>query len=323
MKQSVMNNQLSGLLTSISDDFRLRLCFWLEQEELSVGEIARVFQLPQSTVSRHLKHLREVGWLQRRQEATSTFYRLTQDDLSDTARDLWRTIREQLDPDEPQFQEDRRRVRSVLAEREADSLAYFGRVADSWDSVREALFGVNFTNHALLALLPSNWHVVDLGCGTGAVAALIAPHVASVTAVDVSEPMLSAARQRFAELGPSAESVKSVLAPADATGLPSASADLVLSVLLLHHLEHPEQTLREASRLLKPAGQLLIVDMVAHDRDIYRATMGHKHLGFSGAMIEDLCGASGFGTPTIKSLPTAADAKGPGLFAALTTKQTR
>jgi ubiquinone/menaquinone biosynthesis C-methylase UbiE/DNA-binding transcriptional ArsR family regulator len=318
MPKTVSVSPVVPLLTAISDPLRLRLCYWLEQEELSVGEVARVFELPQSTISRHLKALIEAGWLQRRQEGTSTFYRLTQDDLSDAARSLWRAVREQVDEQETQLRADRQRLQTVLAARSADSLAYFGRVAESWDGIRTQLFGHDFTASALLTLLPSHWRVVDLGCGTGGVASLLAPHVASVTGVDASATMLAAARQRIGKR----ENVQFIDAAADATPLRSGGAELVTSVLLLHHLDEPLAVVREAARLLTPRGKLLVVDMVPHERTIFRATMGHKHLGFSEAAVRRMFREGGFDPPTIRLLPRSAGAKGPALFAALATKST-
>src|SRR5690606_2422935 len=109
----------------------------LEAEELTVGELARVLQLPQSTVSRHLKVLSNGSWLSKRAEATSALYRLVLDDLLLPARELWLAVRSQAEAGGlPELHDDQARLAAVLAERRTDSDAYFGRVGSSWDAVR-------------------------------------------------------------------------------------------------------------------------------------------------------------------------------------------
>ncbi|MCH8066054.1 MAG: winged helix-turn-helix transcriptional regulator [Chloroflexi bacterium] len=152
MKRSPVTNLITDRLAALSEMLRLRICRLLERQELSVGEIARVVQLPQSTVSRHLKVLSSAGWLDRRAEGTATMYRLVLDDLEPEARVLWLAVRDQLGGD-VQVEDDSRRVEAVVAERRTDSVSFFGRIAGEWDDVRAELFGDEFTTRALLALL--------------------------------------------------------------------------------------------------------------------------------------------------------------------------
>ena len=67
---------LLSRLTTLGDLARLRMLRLLDAHELSVGELARALQLPQSTVSRHLKLLHDGDWIVRRNEGTATFFRL-------------------------------------------------------------------------------------------------------------------------------------------------------------------------------------------------------------------------------------------------------
>jgi SAM-dependent methyltransferase len=298
-------------LAALSDTTRLRLLRLLDQHELSVGEIGKVVQLPQSTVSRHLKVLADAGWVARRSEGTASFFRLVQDDLSPSDRSLWLSVRDGLDPSH-ESREDDQRVHAVLAERRTDSLAFFGRVSGDWDALRAELFGSRFTSAALAGLLPSSWVVADLGCGTGSISEVLAPFVRSVHAVDASASMLDAARRRLH----ACTNVTLVQAQADATGLPGASVDAVLCVLVLHHTDAPARVMAEAARLLRPAGTLLIVDMIAHERDDYVRTMGHKHRGFSRSQMKQMILDAGLVDGVYHELPRETDAKGPGLFVA-------
>lgn len=302
-------------LTALSEPVRLRLLRLLEKEELSVGELAKVVQLPQSTVSRHLKVLTDGGWVVARSEGTSTLLRLVRDDLEESHRSLWHTVREQMNGG-AELDEDVRRLTGVLNERRGDTQAFFGRVAGEWDGVRQELFGDRATVQALLALLPETWTVADIGCGTGNAAEVLAPLVTKVVAIDQSEAMLSAARKRLKGV----ENVEFVRGDVEKLPLKDASVHAAVCVLVLHHIEDPTVACREMARVLKPGGVCLIVDMVEHDRVQYKHAMGHRWLGFSIPELVRLLGTAGLSDVRFSVLPAAADAKGPGLFACTARK---
>lgn len=302
-------------LTALSEPVRLRLLRLLEKEELSVGELAKVVQLPQSTVSRHLKVLTDGGWVVARSEGTSTLLRLVRDDLEESHRSLWHTVREQMNGG-TELDEDVRRLTGVLNERRGDTQAFFGRVAGEWDGVRQELFGDRATVQALLALLPETWTVADIGCGTGNAAEVLAPLVTKVVAIDQSEAMLSAARKRLKGV----ENVEFVRGDVEKLPLKDASVHAAVCVLVLHHIEDPTVACREMARVLKPGGVCLIVDMVEHDRVQYKHAMGHRWLGFSIPELVRLLGTAGLSDVRFSVLPAAADAKGPGLFACTARK---
>ncbi|QOJ01390.1 MAG: metalloregulator ArsR/SmtB family transcription factor [Phycisphaeraceae bacterium] len=315
MKQRLGDMPMAERVSSLGEPVRLRLLRILESNELSVGEIAKVVQGPQSSVSRHLKALADAGWVVRRTEGTATLYRLTMDDLTPACRGVWTAIRDEA-ATSMEMAEDGRRVEAVLAERRTDSQAFFGRVAGEWDELRTSLFGERFTPAALLGLLPRSWTVADLGCGTGDAAAWLAPVVARVIAVDQSEAMIAAGCRRLAHAG----NVEFVRGDLERLPLADASVDAAVMGLVLHHVEDPSAALREARRVLRPTpggGVLMVIDMVAHDRAEYRPTMGHKHLGFSGARMSELMRGAGFAGCEYRELPRETQARGPGLFAAV------
>jgi SAM-dependent methyltransferase len=311
MKRPKTSMSVAERLGTLSEPVRLRLLRLLEAEELTVGEVARVVQLPQSTVSRHLKTLGDAGWLAKRSEGTATLYRMVLDDLGVWERSVWVAVREGLG-DGPEVREDSRRLKGVLAARRLDSQAFFGRVAGEWDDVRNELFGRGFTALALMALLPRDWTVADVGCGTGNIAELLSPWVKRVVAVDRSEPMLEAARKRLS----GAKNVEFVAGEASNLPLKTGSVDAAVSVLVLHHLAEPGSALREMARVVRPGGAVLVVDMVEHGREEYRRTMGHVHLGFERARVEGWFADAGLVDVKWAPLPSDPEARGPGLFAA-------
>jgi ArsR family transcriptional regulator len=88
-------------------------------------------------------------------------------------------------------------------------------------------------------------------------------------------------------------------------------------VLVLHHLPDPGKVIAEASRALRPGGRLLVMDMLPHDREDYRQTMGHVWLGFSARQMGRLLSGAGFERVRWHALPSDPGAKGPGVFAAV------
>jgi ArsR family transcriptional regulator len=75
--------------------------------------------------------------------------------------------------------------------------------------------------------------------------------------------------------------------------------------------------LAEAARALKPGGRLLVLDMLPHDHEEYRQTMGHVWLGFSEKQMTQWLNGAGFRDIRWQALPPEAKAKGPSLFVAV------
>jgi ArsR family transcriptional regulator len=170
-----------------------------------------------------------------------------------------------------------------------------------------------------VGLLPSNWVVGDLGCGTGALLSTLAQSVARVIGVDGSDEMLAAARARLR----AAENVELRRGPLEALPIDDATLDAATMMLVLHHVPSPSIAIAEAARVLKPGGQLLIVDMAPHEREEYRRQMGHVWLGFSEEQISRWLQQAGLGGVSVRALPPATEAKGPGLFAATAAKRSQ
>ncbi|MCC6228951.1 MAG: ArsR family transcriptional regulator [Phycisphaerales bacterium] len=310
---------LTDHLAALAEPTRLRVLRILDGHELSVGELAQVVQLPQSTVSRHLKVLSDSGWLVRRSEGTATLYRVIFDELDNSARSLWIAVRDEFErrPDVNEGREDKRRLKAVLAARRTDSQTFFGRVAGEWDSLRASLFGDRFTGEALLSLLPRESIVADIGCGTGNIAEQVSPWVSRVIAVDSSQPMLEAARRRLGERS----NIDFVQATGESLPLKSSSVDIAIAALVLHHVEEPLTLLREMARITRQGGRVMLIDMLDHNREDFRRVMGHKHLGFARKTIESFMRDATLTPVTFRELSREVEAKGPGLFVAIGTKE--
>ncbi|MDB4905269.1 MAG: hypothetical protein JWO05_53 [Gemmatimonadetes bacterium] len=304
-----MESTVFERLSALSDSTRARLLLVLERHELTVGELCAVLQLPQSTVSRHLKLLGDDGWVSVRAEGTSRLYAV-EARLDAGARKLWHLVREQV-TDAPAAAQDHRRLQRIVAERSARSREFFASAAGQWDAVRAELFGVTSLLGGLLALVDPDLTVGDLGCGTGQSAAALAPFVRRVVAIDASKSMLAVARRRLHEH----ENVETRLGELEALPVADGELDVAMMLLVLHYLPEPDRALAEARRSLRVGGRILLMDMLPHDRAEYRQQMGHAWLGFEGAQLTEWLQGAGFTNVRCTPLPVDAAAKGPALQA--------
>jgi len=302
-------------MSALADPIRCRMLLLLEKHELTVSELCAVLQMPQSSVSRHLKTLADDSWVASRRDGTSRFYSMPVDDLDAGARRLWPLIREQVALTSGAGQDDRR-LRGVLTRRRAKSQEFFASAAGGWDRLREDLFGDTFFLWAVLGLIDPSLIVGDLGCGTGQLTETIAPYVKQVIAVDSSLEMLDAARARVA----AATNVDIRQGELENLPIGSGELDAAMLSLVLHYSPSPAKTLAEVVRVLRPGGRVLVVDMLPHEREDYQQQMGHVWLGFSDKQIARFLTGAGFDNVRVRALPADPDAKGPALFAAVATK---
>lgn len=305
-------------LSALSDPTRSRLLVLLDRHELTVSELCSVTQLPQSTVSRHLKVLGDGDWVTSRADGTSRRYRSLTDRLDASSRRLWNLVREQVSAARA-AQQDAGRLRSVLALRRSASQEFFSTAAGEWDRLRAELFGDRADLVGLLGLLDETWTIGDLGCGTGQVAEFLAPFVAQVVAVDESAAMLTAARKRLS----GQENV--LVQEGDLGALPigDESLDAALLFLVLHYTADPAEVLSEVCRVLKPNARVLVVDMMPHDRAEFRDLMGHVWQGFAAGDLARWADQAGLGDLRYHALPADPAAKGPTLFAASARRPAR
>jgi ubiquinone/menaquinone biosynthesis C-methylase UbiE/DNA-binding transcriptional ArsR family regulator len=302
-------------LGTLADSTRSRILLLLESTELTVGELCSVMQLPQSTVSRHLKILSDEGWIAVRDAGASRFYTLVPGRLDRFAKKLWLVVREQVSSSAAAKQDMRRRE-SVMSARRGEMRSFFSGAAANWDQMRTTLIGARTDLLALVDLLDPDWTVADLGCGTGQLAEALAPVVRRMIAIDESGAMLTAARRRLAGF----ENVDVRSGAIEALPIEDEELDVALMFMVLHFVIEPAKALVEVRRVLKPGGRLVILDLTSHEHDEYTLKMGHVWQGFSEEQLRGWATDAGLSVSRYRVLPADPQAKGPALFSLVAKK---
>lgn len=296
-------------MDNLADPTRLRLLRLLERHELGVAELVQILQLPQSTVSRHLKVLADQGWLQSRSRGTTNLYRMTPRDLDPSARALWKLARREMD-DWATGRQDELRLERHLANGGRRAEEFFAGAAGGWDKLRREQYGERYGVIGLLSLLPEDAVVADLGCGTGTAVADLAPHVGRVIGVDSSGEMLKAARRRTREM----RNVELHRAPLESVPLQDEECDAAVMFLALSYVAEPGVVLSEMARVLRPRGKCVVVDLMSHDREDFRVEMGQRHLGFEPDELRTLVEEAGLTAVVSQPLMPEPGAQGPALL---------
>ena len=278
-----------GLLGLLADPTRLRLLALLEDAELSVAELTRVTDLPQSRVSTHLGKLRAAGLLCVRKQGTSTHYRLSAEATEGEAASLWTLVRERshdavLDRDRE------RREAALLARAEggwpdevAGAMEHHYSPGRTWEATARGILG-------LLRL----GEVLDLGSGDGVLASLLASRARRVTCLDRSAKVIDAARRRLSRHG----NVELVQGDMHALPFDDASFDQVLCFHALTYSARPREALAEAFRVLRPDGDLVVVTLREHAQPDTAAAYSHVNAGFQPGALQDLLEDCGFAVST-------------------------
>ncbi len=306
MKHHLSFDPTLAALEATGESTRLRLLALLAEAELTVSELVTILGQSQPRVSRHLKLLVEAGLVERHREGAWAFFSAGE---RGAAAGLARDILGRLDPHDPVLGADRSRLDEVRAARVASAELYFATQAANWDRIRALHVAEEKVEAAMLdAVGPGPFRaVLDLGTGTGRMIELLAPLSDRAIGIDGSHAMLNVARARIERVG-----LRNVqLRQGDLYALPVErdGYDLVVIHQVLHYLEDPSRALREAARVLRPGGRLLVVDFAPHADESLRASHAHRRLGFTRGEIDGFMRDAGLDVVGGRDLtPDSADA---------------
>lgn len=261
---------------AISDATRLRLIALLEKNELSVQELQEITRLGQSRISTHLRMLQEADLLRSRREGKRTFYGLNRE-ADQLAADFLR-LALQGAGELPGNAADRINLKRILNRRSEQAQVYFNQVAGRFDRVYGPGRSWQGFGHLLLRIVPP-LVVADLGSGEGLLSELLARRCRKVIAVDNSEKIVAfgAAKARKNNL----KNLEFRLGDLENPPIEPQSVDLVILSQALHHAQSPAAAIASAHRILRPNGQILILDLLKHGFEKAHESYGDRWLGFA------------------------------------------
>ncbi len=280
-------------LRALSDPTRLRIVALLERDELAVAELQEITRLGQSRISTHLGLLQDAGLVQSRRDGKRTFYKLNQigdEGVAATTREFIQlAIRGAKEL--PEHSHDQINLKRVLARRKEQAQVFFNQIAGRFDRVYGPGRSWQAFGHLLLRILPP-LVVADLGAGEGLLSELLARRCKKVIAVDNSEKIVAfgAAKARKNHL----KNLEFRQGDLQNPPIDANSVDLVILSQALHHAENPAAALVSAAKLLKPHGQILILDLLKHNFEKARELYGDRWPGFAESDLHRWLEEAGF-----------------------------
>jgi len=281
----------SDLLRLLGDETRLRLLRLLAQESLNVSELTAILGVAQSGVSRHLGLLKDAGLVREQRTGTFSWYRLD-DALIDTAgphSGLWAWLTARFGTTTPATKADDVRLAEVRRVRREEFRDHGGDGQENKQLVPGRSWAA--WSRALGLLMPP-LDVADLGCGEGYLTIEAARWAKRVFAIDRSPDVLTRGKELARRRG-----VKNITwkrGELQKVPIDDASMDLVLLSQALHHADEPEAAMREAHRILRPGGRVLLLDLREHGEAWVTSTLGDRWLGFDDKSLQKLIADTGF-----------------------------
>jgi ArsR family transcriptional regulator len=276
-------------LRALSDATRLRIMALLERDELSVNELQEITRMGQSRISTHLGLLLDSGLVQARRDGKRTFYKLGPQ--SDGAAGEFVQLAIRGARELPEQAGDQINLRRILSRRREQAQVYFNQVAGRFDRVYGPGRSWQAFGHLLLRIVPP-LVVADLGSGEGLLSELLARRCKKVIAVDNSEKIVAfgAAKARKNNL----KNLEFRLGDLQNPPVEAQSVDLVILSQALHHAEEPARAVAGAYGILRPGGQILILELARHKFEKAHELYGDRWPGFAESDLQRWLEEAGF-----------------------------
>jgi ubiquinone/menaquinone biosynthesis C-methylase UbiE/DNA-binding transcriptional ArsR family regulator len=291
---------LNTALKAASEETRLRILALLAENELTVSDLTDILRQSQPRISRHLRLLAQARLVMRFREGSWAFFRLAE---QGAGAELARMLIARLDPGDRTLARDRERLSAVRTMRAQAAQDYFRRHAAEWDRIRRLHVADEAVESAILTALADRpfRSLLDLGTGTGRMLELLGPKTERAVGIDLSRDMLALAQARLDRAGLTHCAVRH--GDVFDLAMPPDSFDVVIFHQVLHFLDDGARAIRDAARLLRPQGRLVVVDFAPHDFEFLREQHAHRRLGFATETVTQWLEQAGLEPVFHRSLP--------------------
>ncbi|MCX7713670.1 MAG: metalloregulator ArsR/SmtB family transcription factor [Chthoniobacterales bacterium] len=296
------SGKVLGLLRVMAEPTRMRILGLLREAELTVVELQEIFGMRQSRISAHLSLLRRSGLVVQRRLGRKSYYSFAEGVVGEVERAMDLALK-----DMPERERDREALKFVMRKRKDRAMEYFNRLAGRFGRTYIPGRSWRALAHGLLRLVPP-MDVADMGCGEGILTQLLARRARRVIGVDNSPDMVAYARRLATENG--IQNIDFRLGDMEAPPIEDNEVDLVIFSQALHHAANPPQALREAWRILRIGGRILILDLAAHNCEEARELYADVWLGFRETELFELLTRSGY--EEVEVTEVSAERKPPG-----------
>ncbi|MBX7143955.1 MAG: metalloregulator ArsR/SmtB family transcription factor [Oligoflexia bacterium] len=294
---------ISSTYKAIADDSRLRILHILSKGSFNVQELTGILAISQSTISHHLKALQGCGLVSSRREGTWVYYSLSEIDEKNLGQ---KTVKLFLDlvptlanDDSALLFRDGHAAQEVLNRRRDQARHFFESVANKWKDIRSEAQGSESFFDLVKDRVGDKATLLELGCGAGALFEKLLPRTGASIGVDYSQAMLDEAKQN---LGAKARDLDLRLGYLEHLPLGDDSVDTAVAYMVMHHIAHPVDVLKDTCRVLKPGGQFLMVDLMRHSNEYMRERFADLWLGFDPEEVKRWAFSAGFASARLEVL---------------------
>jgi len=275
------------ILRALGDSTRLRLLALVDEEELSVNELQLITGLGQSRISTHLGLLQENGLVISRRDGKRSLYQTIHNrDVNDSLDLALKGATEAAE-----HKSDQASLRRVLQQRNQTQQLYFNQVAGRFDRQYGPGRSWQAFGQFLLRIIPP-LDIADLGSGEGLLAELLSRRARKIICVDNSKRIVDFGTRKAQKNG--LKNVEFRQGNIESPPIRANTIDLALLSQALHHAEHPETAIVAAHKILRPGGQLMILDLLEHDQRTVTEHLGDRWPGFNETTLHTWLRNAGF-----------------------------
>ena len=283
-------NDISGFFKAISDPTRLAILQILGSGAYGVLELCDMLDVKQSGMSHHLKVLSTAGWVEKRREGNTIFYRRALGDALSIQQQIFREL--DLHPIDEAVRIQQQQIRS---ERLNSARQFFVEHVDEFELHQERIVLFEHYGPEALQLLdsldrPKQQNVLEVGPGKGEFLRALAERFDDVTGIDISPVMLDQAKAQVGEYN----NVKFIEGSTEFLAEQNQQFDIIIYNMVLHHVPTPEGEIAQCAQLLRPGGLLIVTDLCHHDQEWAREQCGDQWLGFEPEELHQWANKHGF-----------------------------